>query len=206
MFLFLPACTSSPCCLQCCSFNCCGLGPIQSIVLAGLNCIWWLVAASILTAAAVAADGARLPASDARHMIIAAAWCAAVAELVHSIVACLVVGNNVCNILFCVEAVPGDEECCGGCCCCARGRHRHRHGTHQPLLPSSSPAAAAAAAAATGALLNRSWWQRQQQRRPIGQQQQQQRPVTVVTVQQGVTGGGPAAGSYMVRLRALLLL
>lgn len=195
---------SSSCCpsfcrpLQCVSFNCCGLGPIQSVALAALNCCWWLVAASVLTAAAVAADAAGLPAAQARHLILTAAWVAAIAELVHSIVACLVVGNNVCNILFCVDDIPGDQDgccgsggCCGGCC---RGRRRRRlPAAHEPLLPGAAGAAAAAAAAS--AFLHRSWWERVQ----AGGRQQQPRPVTVVTVQHSGPGPAAAAGGYMVR-------
>jgi hypothetical protein len=183
--------------MQICSCNCCGLGPVQSILLAALNCIWWLVASSILTAAAVSADAAGLPASDARHLILIAAWAAVAAELVHSLVACLVVGNNVCNILFCVDEGPGGQDCCDSCCggCCAGCCHRprRRRTVRQPLLP--GPVAAGAAAAATSAVLHQSWWQRQQQ--GYGRQQQQQGPVTVVTVSQHGPGRQPG-GSYMV--------
>lgn len=149
---------------------------------------------SILTAAAVAADAAGLPASDARHLILTAAWVAVLAELIHSLVACLVVGNNVCNILFCVDEVPEGGDCCDSCCCCRRRsrRRRARQGAHAPLLPGGA-AGAAAAAAATSAMVNRSWWQRMQLR-----PQQQQRPVTGVTVHQ--SGSRPVAGGYMVSL------
>jgi hypothetical protein len=200
-FHHLPTCCPCLLFMQCISFNCCGLGPIQSIALAALNCCWWLVAASVLTAAAVAADAAGLPAAQARHLILTAAWVAALAELVHSIVACLVVGNNVCNILFCVEELPGDQGgCCGsgGCCagCCCRSRRRRRlPAAHEALLPGAAGAATAAAAAS--AFLHRSWWERVQ----AGGRQQQPRPVTVVTVQHSGPGPAPSgAGGYMVSI------
>jgi hypothetical protein len=148
----------------------------------------------------VAADAAGLPAAQARHLILTAAWVAAIAELVHSIVACLVVGNNVCNILFCVDELPGDQGgccgsggCCGGGCCRGRRRRGRLPAAQEPLLP--GVAGAAAAAAAASAFLHQSWWERVQ----AGGRQQQPRPVTVVTVQHSGPGPAAAAGGYMVR-------
>lgn len=164
--------------------------------------------AATLTGLAVAADAAGLPASDARHAILTAAWVAVAAELLHSVAACLVVGNNVCNLLCCVEDLPGEGrgDCCARCCagCCRSRRRRHRRGGHHQPLLLNSPAAAAAAAAATSAVLNQSWWWQRRQQQPGGivVQQPGGQPVTVVTVQHGA----PRAGGYMVSLWCVVCL
>uniref|UniRef100_A0A383WG79 Uncharacterized protein n=1 Tax=Tetradesmus obliquus TaxID=3088 RepID=A0A383WG79_TETOB len=187
-------------CLSCLSCDCCGLGPVCSILLAAFNCIWWLAAAAVLTAATAVADAAGMQAAGPRHALIAAAWTAAVLELVHSILACVAVGNNVCNILFCVPAVQADEECCAGCeeccggscsCCCRPNRRRHPLPHHQqPLLPGTAVAAAATAAV----LSKRAWWGVVQ---PQQQQQQQQRPAGAWPHAAAVAGQPPGAAGYM---------
>ncbi|KAF6262896.1 hypothetical protein COO60DRAFT_1493313 [Scenedesmus sp. NREL 46B-D3] len=160
-------------CLTCLSCDCCGLGPVCSIILAAFNCFWWLASAAVLTAATAAADASGMRAAGPRHALIAAAWTAAVVELAHSVLACVAVGNNVLNILCCVPAAQADDASCAGCedCCCsccvpARRRHSLPHQHPQPLLPGT------AAAAASAALSKRAWWgtphARQQQQRPPG--------------------------------------
>jgi hypothetical protein len=197
-------CRHPPLRAQCCSLNCCGLGPIQSILLSSLNCVWWLAVAAVLTASAAAADAARVSHARGRHMLLAAAWTAAAGELLHACMACLVVGNNVCNILFCVPpAADGSGDCCqdGGCCGCCRRRHRRRGGgrraaewwfwgppEQQPLL---LPAQQAAAAASAGAAV--AWMAARQA--GVQQQQQQQHHHVFVPGQPVVAGGG-----YMVRV------
>lgn len=159
-------------CLRCLSLDCCGLGPIGSIALAGINSLWWVLAAALLTAAAVDADAGGVPGAAARHALLAAAWLAAATEAAHSIAACATVGNNVCNVLFCAPLLPaaedeccaGCEECCvgsghhgGGCCCCRSRRWRRHHAA--PLLPHGTtitPAGAVVIATA-GAAVGRSW-------------------------------------------------
>jgi hypothetical protein len=168
--------------------------------LAAFNCIWWLASAAVLTAATATADASGMRAGGSRHALIAAAWTAAVVELVHSILACVAVGNNVLNILCCVPAVQADEECCAGCeeccedCCCSCCRPHRRHHHQQPLLPGTA-AAAAAAAATTSALSKRGWWAILQP-----PQQQQPRPSGAWTPA-AAAGGQPAAAAaagYMV--------
>jgi hypothetical protein len=187
--------------MQCLSCDCCGLGPVCSILLAAFNCIWWLASAAVLTAATAVADASGMRAAGPRHALIAAAWTAAVVELVHSILACVAVGNNVCNILLCVPAAHTDEECCAGCeeccgdCCCSCCRPQRRHHVvphhQQPLLPGTA-AAAAAAAATTAALSKRAWWGVM---RPQQQQQQQQQRLPGACPH---AGQPPAAAGCMV--------